>query len=344
MSSIMNIKIMNRIAYLLKLADDLDAKGDSQAADVIDANVSSEPKYKRWRDMSPEERDMAWKLFEKSYTDAYNKELEKAQKEGRQPNVVQPWTRSHFESRASNWSFYGDDKGYVTARFQRNKENPDDSMFKLVGTAGSPKAQLKGFLELQKTGKAIWGVVTENIKDMAVRFGFITPSAESMKVLRDFIPEGVQVSEMISGINDDGSVQVKMPNDQIITKFYIANDIYYKTLAKNNLSKFDIEYNEHIGDLFLEFVKTGSDDALIDIFVESGTPKFKEFLESKGVYLEDETLEFLQGKAKEGLQTIRQEEKFAPVKETVTDIFKEKIKPDLFKKKEENVEKKESEN
>ena len=327
---------MNRIAYLLKIADENDAKGDTQAADVIDSNVSTEPQYKRWRDMSLQERDMAWSLFEKSYTDAYNKELEKAQKEGRQPNVVQPWTRDHFESRARNWSFYGDEKGYVTARYQNNKENPEDSMFKLVGTAGSPKAQLKGFLELQKTGKAIWGVVTENIKDMAVRFGFITPSADAMKVLKDFIPEGVQVSEMISGINDDGSVQVKMPNDQVINKFYIANDIYYKTLAKNNLSKFDITYTEEIGNLFLEFVKTGSDEPLIDIFVETGTPKFKEFLESKGIHLDDDTLQFLQGKAKEGLQTIRQEEKYAPIKEQVNEIFKSRFKDDLFKKKEEN--------
>ena len=326
---------MNRIAYLIKLADDLDAKGDSVAADAIDANVTTAPQYRRWRDMTPEQRDKAWQLFEKSYTKAYETEVAKAAKEGREPNVVKPWDRGHFESRARSWSFYGDDNGYVTARFQQNKENPDDSMFKLVGTAGSPKSQLKGFIELQKSGKAIWGVVTENIKDMAVRFGFITPSAESMKILRDFIPEGAKASEMISGINDDGSIQVNMPNsDQVITKFYIANDLYYKALAKSNLSKFDIEYTERVGDLFLEFVKTGSDDALLDIFVESATPKFKVYLESKGINLDDEDLEFLQGKAKQGLETIRKEDKYAPIKETVTDIFKERFKPDLFKAKE----------
>lgn len=325
---------MNRIAYLLKIADDLDAKGDTAAADVIDANVSTPPQYKRWRDMTPEERDKAWQLFEKSYTKAYETELAKAQKEGRKPNVVQPWTRPHFESRARSWSFYGDDNGYVTARYQNNKENPEDSMFKLVGTAGSPKSQLKGFLELQKSGKAIWGVVTENIKDMAVRFGFITPSAESMKVLKTFIPEGAQASEMISGINDDGSVQVNVPNsDQVITKFYIANDIYYKTLAKNNLSKFDIQYNDQIGDLFLEFVKSGSDDSLIDIVVETSSPKFKEFLQSQGIDIDDESLGFLQEKAKEGLGKIRGDEKFAPIKETVDEIFKDVIKPGLFKEK-----------
>ena len=91
---------MNRIAYLIKLADDLDAKGDSGAADVIDANISSPPQYRRWRDMTPEQRDKAWQLFEKSYTKAYETEVAKAAKEGRQPNVVKPWDRAHFESRA----------------------------------------------------------------------------------------------------------------------------------------------------------------------------------------------------------------------------------------------------
>ena len=47
---------MNRIAYLIKLADDLDAKGDSVAADAIDANVTTAPQYRRWRDMTPEQR------------------------------------------------------------------------------------------------------------------------------------------------------------------------------------------------------------------------------------------------------------------------------------------------
>lgn len=286
---------MNRLSFLLKLADELDKSGDVGAADVIDSSITQKKDpitVKRWDEMSIQEKDSAWQLFQKSYEDAYQKEKQKAELEGREPNVVEPWDRNKFESRASNWTFFGNSQGYVSARFQFDRSNPEDSMYKLVGTAGekgadgetnykSIKSQLKGLLELQKTGKAVWGAVTENIKDFAVKYGFISPHPKAMKILKLLIPQESNFAKMISEINEDGSIQIDIDGDHSIKKFYIANDIYYKILIKNTLKNYNIAYEDEIGNLFIEFVKNGEYQNLMKLLMKIKSLKLMSLIFSR---------------------------------------------------------------
>lgn len=307
---------MNRIAYLLKIADELDMSGDLPAADVIDSSVKPkrEPvSVKRYSEMTQDEKDTAWKLFEQSYTDAYEQEKRKAEKEGRAPNVGEPWTREKFESRAWNWTFFGNPQGYVAARYQHNRDNPEDSMFKLVGTAGekdpsgdevgykSLRSQLKGLIELQKTGKAVWGAVTENIKDVAVKYGFITPSPKAMEVLKAMIPQGTHFSGVLAGINDDGSLQISIDEDQSIKKFYIANDIYYKILIKNALKDRGIPYKDEVGDLFVEFVKNGDFKVLMNLVKKCNSPELIKLLQDSGIPINQTALNLITTVARPGM-------------------------------------------
>ena len=61
------------------------------------------------------------------------------------------WGYDKLMSRARDWTFYGDEKGFVAVRVQAS------GMKKLVATAGDFRSVLKGFSELQSEGGPIWG-------------------------------------------------------------------------------------------------------------------------------------------------------------------------------------------
>lgn len=140
------------------------------------------------------------------------------------------WSEGKFLSRARNWTFYGDDKGFVAVREQRS------GMKKLVGVAGEPKSILKGLAELQTEGGPIWGAVSAPLAQMAKKRGMIVPhlypgGAFFIKALVKVIP-----SYVFGGyepvVTKDGGVQFQYDDVGTHTKYLIGNKAYFVSAMK----------------------------------------------------------------------------------------------------------------
>lgn len=160
----------------------------------------------------------------------YNMDLESAYnifKTSYEASVGKSWTYDKFVSRAKDWTFYGDEEGYVAVRIQRS------GMYKLVGSAGNYRSMYKGFKELDSKNVPIWGMATKEIKDMLVKLNFISPKAFVIKTLIKFIPKevfgGVEVK-----VNSDGSVTFNYEDVGVIKKYFIGNKLYFKFLLEKS--------------------------------------------------------------------------------------------------------------
>jgi len=128
------------------------------------------------------------------------------------------WPFEKFLSRSYNWEFHGDDNGYVAIRRQKS------GYVKLVGAAGSNKSKYLAMKELIK--EPIWGVVTKDLYDLAIKIGMRSPTDEEKKLLQYMIP-----SSMLSNINiDDNTVLVNYKDVGTIEKFFIGSEEYFKKI------------------------------------------------------------------------------------------------------------------
>lgn len=139
------------------------------------------------------------------------------------------WDQNKFESRASQWRFYGDHQGYVAVRPQRS------GMLKLVGVAGNPRSIMKGVEQLQAEDKPVWGAVSEPIALMARKRGFIAPHLHFggptlIKHVISNVPASV-FGGVQPKVNDDGSITLDYHDVGTHTKFLIANKQYLKALT-----------------------------------------------------------------------------------------------------------------
>lgn len=148
--------------------------------------------------------DSAYELFRHSYEQA----------------TGASWSKEKFLSRARNWTFYGDENGFVSVRKQNS------GMIKLVGVAGSPKSIYKGIQELSAENKPIWGMVSGDLVPMAQKFGFIKPPAFVVKVIAKTIPASVLGGANYK-VNNDGSITFSYVDVGNTTKFFIANKLYF---------------------------------------------------------------------------------------------------------------------
>lgn len=161
--------------------------------------------------------DSAYEIFRKSY----------------EQETGASWDKNKFLSRARNWTFYGDNTGFVAVRFQRS------GLAKLVGAAGNPRGILKGIKELQAENRPIWGMASAQIAAQLEKLGFIRPPAKMLKVIAKIIPKGV-FGDVDYTVNADGSLTFNYSDVGAATKYFVANAQYFNTILEQ------LKTNNHI--------------------------------------------------------------------------------------------------
>ena len=176
--------------------------------------------------------DQLYDIFKTSYDDATGKS----------------WSREKFMSRASNWTFYGNDKGFVAFREQSS------GMRKLVGVAGDSSGVVLGLKQLKDEGKPVWGAVSDKLARAAKRFGFIAPhllpgGKLAIKTLVSMIPKSV-FGGITPEVTSDGGVTLSYDDIGDTKKFLIGNREYFSTLVN------DERFLRHIDNkLVVAFIK-----------------------------------------------------------------------------------------
>lgn len=153
--------------------------------------------------------DNAYELFRQSYLQS----------------TGESWSKDKFLNRARNWRFFGDANGYVALRGQRS------GFYKLVGTAGSGKSQLRGFLEIQSLKLPVWGMVTKNIADMLIKKGFRMPTEQEMSFLKTNLEgSGILGDAKIVDYTPDGGVKIQYPDVGETIKYFVGSPEYWDKL------------------------------------------------------------------------------------------------------------------
>ena len=169
--------------------------------------------------LSPEEQDKLFSEFKGTY--------EKA--------TGVAFSRSAFDWRADNWTFFGDAPndnnpsapvGGVAVRKQLSND-----MYKLVASFGPFRSVMKGFIELnQKHGNsAIWGIVTPEMKKMLVRgnkdyVGLPGPVVKAMEPAIKKFSNGE-----VKSVALNGEMKVDTPAG-LMTKVFVCNKNYVRWL------------------------------------------------------------------------------------------------------------------
>lgn len=171
--------------------------------------------------------DVAFDIFQKSYTKATGKS----------------WDKDKFINRARDWEFYGDDNGFVAAREQRS------GLIKLVGAAGSLKSVYKGMQDIQHlySDKSVWGLVSKDIGSQLERLGFyvfrLTGGISDklmITFIKNLIPSSVLGGASITGIDSNGILNLNYGDVGAVDKVLIGNTMYFNFLINN------IQANEKI--------------------------------------------------------------------------------------------------
>jgi hypothetical protein len=105
--------------------------------------------------------------------------------------VFGDWTAAKFESRARNWTFYGDKTGYLATRMQGS------GMFKVMAAVGKPEMVLRGF-ETASQQLPLWGYVTPETADLARCSGMVVPELLGPTLLDEtlsMLPEAIYGGE-----------------------------------------------------------------------------------------------------------------------------------------------------
>jgi hypothetical protein len=203
-----------------------------------DERLESDPRY-----MYDEKKKMTFKDFimlkesriqiplDQAY-EIFRKEYEKA--------TGKSWDEQKFMNRAANWEFYGDERGYVAIRRQKS------GFVKLVGMAGDNKSKLKGIQDLVSMNVPMWGMVSKEIKDIALRKGMRMPNFLERQVLKKSISPEVFGDAKIIGYLKDGGVKIQYPDVGTVVKYLVGTPVYYSDLKKR------------FGNKIKDFVQSGS--------------------------------------------------------------------------------------
>jgi hypothetical protein len=135
------------------------------------------------------------------------------------------WDKNKFLNRAANWDFYGDENGFVAVRNQKS------GFVKLVGMAGSGKSKYKGFKELVNMGVPLWGMVSQDIAQMALKMGMRVPNWLERNFLKKAIDPAVFGGAKILGYTNDGGIEFEYSDLGKVTKYFIGTHAYYKKAA-----------------------------------------------------------------------------------------------------------------
>lgn len=139
----------------------------------------------------------------------------------------QSWSQDKFMQRARNWQFFGDENGFVAVRPQRS------GFVKLVGMAGDNKSKLRGIQQIQQQGLPIWGMVSKEIKDMAVKRGMREPNMIERTVLKKALNSAALGDAEILGYTSDNGVRLRYPDIGEVVKYMIGSPEYYQKLRSD---------------------------------------------------------------------------------------------------------------
>lgn len=140
------------------------------------------------------------------------------------------FTRSEFDWRAENWTFFGDVTGGIAGREQRS------GMLKLVAAWGGGRKILPAYKELQKDygNKPVWGVMTKDLAqalELISRKEFKIPPALFIKIVLPHIAKKLG-SGISTKATKDGGIEVDTPSGKMI-KYFVANKLYYQWVLDN---------------------------------------------------------------------------------------------------------------
>ena len=134
------------------------------------------------------------------------------------------WDANKFASRAGGWSFFGNIKGFVAVRKQPS------GFYKLTGCAGDLKSIIEGLGLLNSNGAPVWGMMDKRLANvMKAKNGFSTPSVLVLKIMFQLIPKSV-FGGVDFKVNWDGSCTFAYADLGDVTKYFVANDLYYSKL------------------------------------------------------------------------------------------------------------------
>jgi hypothetical protein len=141
------------------------------------------------------------------------------------------WSKEKFLQRARNWTFYGDETGFVAFREQAS------GMRKLVGVAGDTKGVVVGLKRLMDEGKPVWGAVSARLAAASKRFGLIAPASYpggklAIKLLLKTIPDSV-FGGVKPRITKDGGAVLSYDDVGDVEKFFVCNKAYLSSMITN---------------------------------------------------------------------------------------------------------------
>lgn len=179
--------------------------------------IVSEEEF-RFDELSSTEKERIYSIFR----DAYLKSTGAA------------WSKDKFYSKARLWTFYGlKDKGFVAVRKQR------DNLNKLNGSAGEFSGIGVGMRELLSLNEPVWGAAPEKLNStLCKRFGFIKPPAAVVKIMMQHIPKSVFGTDSLT-VQDDGGITIDYSDVGTHTKYFYANDVYFKKVLPKMIENLD---------------------------------------------------------------------------------------------------------
>jgi hypothetical protein len=186
---------------------------DLDGDEIPNTNLKTESFKTFFESMNPDNIDLnkAYDIFNKEYLESTGKS----------------WSKDKFLGRARNWTFYGDENGYVAIRPQRS------GFVKLVGAAGSDKSKFKGFKELISENSPVWGMVDDRIASLLTKLGFRGPNKIEMLIFNKLIKSD-QFKDVLGGaeiLNIEGSaVTLKYPDVGTVTKYFMGSPTYWSKL------------------------------------------------------------------------------------------------------------------
>ena len=186
---------------------------DSNGNKIPNPNLKTESFKTFFESMNPDNIDLnkAYEIFNREYLESTGKS----------------WSKDKFLGRARNWTFYGDENGYVAVRPQRS------GFVKLVGAAGSDKSKFKGFKELISENSPVWGMVDDRIASLLTKLGFRGPNKIEMLIFNKLIKSD-QFKDVLGGaeiLNIKGSaVTLKYPDVGTVTKYFMGSPTYWSKL------------------------------------------------------------------------------------------------------------------
>lgn len=137
------------------------------------------------------------------------------------------WDETKFSDKARDWTFYGDENGYIAVRSQNS------GLIKLTGAAGSPRSILVGLDELIAKNQPIWGAVSDNMTSSLKKKGFtVFKGMLYFPIIKTLVSS---VGKYMFGnapvkVNMDASIEIDYDDVGTAKKYLIANDLYLKTL------------------------------------------------------------------------------------------------------------------